>query len=69
MALTLRELSAAPSRPAGRPRRPLRDNPVLILLWILILLGALAGMTALANHVMGRRTTPMISFRIIKYPG
>src|SRR6185295_4494148 len=36
--------------PAAPPRRPLRDNPRLILFGMLLLLAALAGIVALANR-------------------
>lgn len=42
--------SAAAANPASSPRRPLRDNPVLILVWIALLLGALAAMLTLADR-------------------
>ena len=32
------------------PRRPLRDNPVLLLLWIALLVVALAAMLSLADR-------------------
>src|SRR5947207_3168898 len=44
---------SAPRRDPGRaapPRRPLRDNPRLILAGMLLLLAALAGIVALANR-------------------
>ncbi len=39
-----------PARPASPERRPFRDNPRLILLGIIALLGALAGMVMLADR-------------------
>ncbi len=40
----------APERPPSVARRPMRDNPGLILLWIVLLLGALAAMITLADR-------------------
>jgi two-component system nitrogen regulation sensor histidine kinase NtrY len=49
MALTVpRDAPSSLSGPAGR--RPLRDNPVLILVWIVLLLAALAAMLSLADR-------------------
>ena len=44
-----RDLGASPAQ----PRRPLRDNPRLILVGIALLLAALAGIVALANRSAG----------------
>ena len=43
----------APPVPPGPGRRPLRDNPRLILVGILLLLAALAGIVAVANRSAG----------------
>src|SRR6186997_304551 len=52
--MALRKLPPSPPRRdpgrAAPPRRPLRDNPRLILAGMLLLLAALAGIVALANR-------------------
>ncbi|MGE3844396.1 MAG: ATP-binding protein [Vicinamibacterales bacterium] len=45
-----RETAAPAADPRLRSRRPLRDNPILILVWIALLLAALAAMLTLADR-------------------